>query len=256
MLRDIFTNRWILGSIALLIIIAGGCYFWYQHQLATYEKQAAEFVSCQAEVFPRQWEKNQKAKPKATTETEQAAEKAPVESDTPPAERKRTDTSPVAKDIETTQAQTRPSAGTSVENAETTDVRVSPFGFGPYPEVPEALGFSLDWDRLSSPEGELLMRVRIKLLNQGVAVEGAGFSENGRIYPIIRGTVYIGWSDNLQPNGKPYVARIRGHPLDDAAHDEIKTALDAGGTPPVGYTILEMDDAGRNPYKFLNLNKE
>ena len=42
MYRDFLTNKWILGSIALLIIIAGGCYFWYQHSLVDDRKAAAD----------------------------------------------------------------------------------------------------------------------------------------------------------------------------------------------------------------------
>lgn len=71
MLRDIFTHKWILGGIALLIIIAGGCYFWYQYTTAPYEKVAAE-----TSEYARQWEKEQKAaaKPVTTDVTKAPAE--------------------------------------------------------------------------------------------------------------------------------------------------------------------------------------
>ena len=42
MLREILTHKWILGSIALLIIVAVSCYFWYQHEISPYEKEAAK----------------------------------------------------------------------------------------------------------------------------------------------------------------------------------------------------------------------
>jgi len=63
MLRDIFKNKWILGGIALLIIIAGGCYFYYQYTIAQYEKQAAETAE-----FARQWKINQESKTKNEVE--------------------------------------------------------------------------------------------------------------------------------------------------------------------------------------------
>lgn len=42
MFRDILANKWILGSIALMIIVAVSCYFWYQHELSPYKKEFAE----------------------------------------------------------------------------------------------------------------------------------------------------------------------------------------------------------------------
>lgn len=40
MLHDIFTNRWVLGSIGFLIIIGTSCYFWYQLEVSPYKKDA------------------------------------------------------------------------------------------------------------------------------------------------------------------------------------------------------------------------
>ena len=73
MLRDIFTDKWILGGITLLIIIAGACYFWYQHSLADDRKAAAETAE-----FARQWERNRQAKQKAA-KAETRETKAPAE---------------------------------------------------------------------------------------------------------------------------------------------------------------------------------
>ena len=42
MIRDIITNKWFIGAIALLIIIAGACYLWYQYDTAPYRQEAAE----------------------------------------------------------------------------------------------------------------------------------------------------------------------------------------------------------------------
>lgn len=39
MLRDIFTNRWILCAIGFLIIFCIACFLWYQNQIATYEQE-------------------------------------------------------------------------------------------------------------------------------------------------------------------------------------------------------------------------
>lgn len=34
MLRDIWTNKWILGSLGFVILFTGARYFWYQHETA------------------------------------------------------------------------------------------------------------------------------------------------------------------------------------------------------------------------------
>ena len=78
MLRSMFTDKWILGSIALLIIIACGCYVWYQYTTAQYEKQYDEMAE-----FVRQLE-SQKAK-QNTGVSETKITKSPAESNTPTA---------------------------------------------------------------------------------------------------------------------------------------------------------------------------
>ncbi len=76
MIRDIFTNKWIIGAISLLIIIACGCYVWYRYNTTTYEKQAAE-----AAQYVHLWE-NHKAKQKAATKTETASTSIPTDGNT------------------------------------------------------------------------------------------------------------------------------------------------------------------------------
>ena len=77
MLRDIITNKWILGAIGFIILFAGVCYLWYQHQLAPYEKQAADT----AEIV-HQLEKNQQVQRKSSA-AERTTEEGLTDSDTP-----------------------------------------------------------------------------------------------------------------------------------------------------------------------------
>ena len=42
MYRDILTNKWFLAGIGFLVIFAGACYLYYQHDTAPYRQQAAE----------------------------------------------------------------------------------------------------------------------------------------------------------------------------------------------------------------------
>ena len=235
---DFRTNKWIIGGVLLLIIIAGGCYFWYQHSLADDRKAAAD-----AAEYARRLE-NQKAKQEAATETKTTLTKAPAENNT--AEKLSTNNE-VGNN---TEAETLQQSDTSAQTAETKDVPVSPFGFGPYPEIPDDYIIPPDkfnWDFWGETlQDELISRVRIKLWNQGIRSEGSSF-ENGKVYPTILGTVYVVWDGDR-------IRRISGHPDDD--FDAIEAALEAGQPPPEGITVLNRNEAGIDPYSFLELNKK
>ena len=150
-----------------------------------------------------------------------------------------------------------PTADTEVNNATQVaekaktpkkDKPVSLHGFRPYPKLPSHYPDWWSWKSThDDPEMELLEKVRIKLLNQGVDVRGAGM-ENGKVYPTIPGTVYIRWANDGM--GGRYIMDMSGHPDDD--HDYIQERLEAGETPS-GITVLEYDEAGINPYEYLDL---
>lgn len=42
MLRNVLINKWLLGSVVLLIIVAVSCYFWCQHETSPYEEEVAK----------------------------------------------------------------------------------------------------------------------------------------------------------------------------------------------------------------------
>ena len=241
MLRDVFTNKWILGGIILVIVITVGCVLWYQHELAPYRRMAAETEEMRQKLV----------RPKKVSDThsktEQAADQTSAESTTQSAKRERTETILMKKDIESSQTdKTEPSqAETPTQNTETADVPVSPFGFGPYPKVPEDYPTDVSWSSDDLPIYELMTRVRIKLWEEGQRTNGI-VEENGLLYPIIRGTVYIKWSDN----GKDII-RIIGHPKD--LSDDVVDQMYESGTIPTDFTVIDYDNAGIDPYKFLNL---
>ena len=126
------------------------------------------------------------------------------------------------------------------------DVPVSPHGFGAYPEVPTDFPEDVNWSDYEEdlPIYELMTRVQIKLWKQGHRAMGIS-EENGVMYPVIRGRVYIKWSRS----GKE-VLEVTGHPADmsDAIVNQIES-----GIIPAGLTVLNYDTAGIDPYEFLNL---
>ena len=134
----------------------------------------------------------------------------------------------------------------SAESQVSEDVPVSPHGFGAYPEVPADFPEDVNWSDYEEdlPIYELMTRVQIKLWKQGHRAMGIS-EENGVMYPVIRGRVYIKWSRS----GKE-VLEVTGHPTDmsDAIVNQIES-----GIIPAGLTVLNYDTAGIDPYEFLNL---
>ena len=90
-----------------------------------------------------------------------------------------------------------------------------------------------------------MTRVQIELWKQGQLVTGVS-EENGLIYPIIRGTVYIKWSHNGED-----IINFTGHPEDMS--DAIIDSMLESSTIPAGLKVLDYDKSGIDPYKFLNL---
>ena len=140
--------------------------------------------------------------------------------------------------------------------------RESPHGLGPYPDIPPDYPRQNIWDDLedlnennpfgrSSIDHELMHRVLIKLWNQGKKAEGAVLdSDNGRVYPMYKDTVYINWSEDENEDGSVdrYIGRYRCHPSLKDYRDSVEN-----GTQPSWLKVVAMADGGINPYSFLDL---
>ncbi len=250
MYRDILTNKWVLGGIGFLIVFAVACVLWYQHDTADERKAAAEAEELlhQSEAAKKVYDTNSVA--------EQTMDIVPAESETPTAEKAITEV--------TAEAESNMEAAEQQQSETLTDakVSVSPNGFGPYPEIPEEMGIPKDkenvfWENMSKiPHQELLVRVRVKLYQQGIQAEGATYKRSGLIYPIIKGVRYVEWDTREYPDGsvERYVARSTGHP-DDGFRDITKGIILESDIPS-HFKIYTYPDGGIDPYVFLNLSKE
>ncbi len=246
MFRDIVGNKWVIGGVAFLIVFAVACVFWYRYDTAPDRKSAAET----AELL-RQW-----AAKKAVTDSEAAD--IPADSTTLNTEK----TTRAVRETDTsTEAETKTYKVGDIYVGKTPppipvsqDQLVSPYGFGPYPELPKGFG-PITWPRKSA-NSELRIRVKIKLLKQGIPVEGSVMS-NGLVYPIIKGVRYVIWGES---DGKQYLRRSLGHPDDGDymrtikkeknARDESITAADFPGIK-----LVPFEEGGIDPYTFLDLPK-
>ena len=147
-----------------------------------------------------------------------------------------------------------PSAESNEEIAE--DVPVSPYGFGPYPPLPEGWGPET-WNNISANH-ELMARVEVKLISQGINVEGSAM-EDGLVYPIIKGILYVKWRTSPGPSGvERYISDTLGHPDDG---DRIASIKEERGMDfseddiPSDIKLVPFEEGGIDPYEFLGLQK-
>ena len=130
------------------------------------------------------------------------------------------------------------------------EVRISPFGFGPYPEIPEGFPFDNPWDvPTTNATFELMHRVQIKLWNEGKRPEGMTW-EKGRVYPIYPNTIYVEWDyfDAEDGSMERYISEVTAGTLSP----EADALLDEGIIPP-GVTVYKYSEAGIDPYSYLGL---
>ena len=139
MLREYFTNRWVIGGFCFLTVFGIACYFWYQHELAPYEQSKAETAEMLRQADLQKSDTDRDAKPTAD---------APMESTTSTTEKNRNPD--IGSQEETNRNETedkgffltddiyigpKPPPIPVPKNA-----LISPYGFGPYPELPEGFG--------------------------------------------------------------------------------------------------------------------
>lgn len=254
MFRDFVGNKWIIGGIVFLIVLSVACVFWYRYDTAPDRRDAAETAEA-----VREWEVTQKANTDNMTEDEIYT---PAESTTQTAEKSITKTDstrtkgPVFGDPKEVLAEAQLSERTDVV------IKVSPYGFGPYPDVPEDLlgGMVPSWEWSEEkklkfgPEHmrnqEAIDRVMIKLWNQGDQEFYGAVGDYNTVYPLYPNTVYIEWDDIELPDGTIH-RMIKGYcaPTD---FPDLTMEQQMKGEIPAGYRVLDMQADAINVSEFLN----
>ncbi len=244
MFRDILSSRAIFAGLVVLVLLVSGSLFYYWHVQRT---SKAEFQ--RSERFLQELEAQNPTRPAQVVDV-------PTDTQTSDFVNTPDEHTDTAMSDETVAL---PNETDSVdlsdvfllndlvsEAAPAEDVPVSPHGFGAYPEVPADFPKDVNWSDYEEdlPVYELMTRVQIKLWKQGHRAMGIS-EEYGRMYPVIRGRVYVRWSRS----GKE-ILEVTGHPADmsDAVVNQIES-----GIIPAGLTVLDYDTAGIDPYAFLNL---
>ena len=141
------------------------------------------------------------------------------------------------------------------------DIPVSPFGFGPYPEIPAdyaARHGQTVWQypgnvpRSNQRNIELIHRVMIASWNEGdTHFTGATF-EDGKVYLQYLNTMYVRYTVHEGADGT--VQRRIGE-WTSGEHNQSAIDQILEGKIPTGVTLIDMDseDVGIDPYTFLGL---
>ena len=130
----------------------------------------------------------------------------------------------------------------------------SPFGFGPYPPIPDTWPADVKYWPCESAEFELMQRVRIKLASEEKEITGMTM-KNGLVYINTPGTAYVEWSESGTLSG------LSGDPKTCLRLQGIIKALAEQGKPftekdvPDDIKLVPHDEAGIDPYQFLGLPK-
>ena len=226
-------SKWIIGAAFLLLIIAAGCFLWYQHTTAA-DKQAAE----QAEKLLQEWEAD---KAKQTITADKESTQAPADTTTP-AEK------PTPHNIgEDTETKTN-------DNTKK-PVRISRYGFGVLPDIPDEAPIAPFDDNMDA-EQELLALTLLKLWNDGDKNIGGGFydPEQGKVYPYYPNVIYVEYGIGLDIHTLEQIVKIVGATSSFDNADVVDEVVRYGTYPP-GYELIDVEDSGIDPYVFLDLPK-
>ncbi len=251
MFSDILTNKWFMRT-CLLIIIACIVFIVFVEIDSTRFKRGIMKLQNQRET-PQQVD--------TFPDTESMSEISPMESTTPHED------NPIVESSDVLETDIISDAGQeqqTVMHEETADaLEVSPFGFGPYPEVPEGMLNSIkqpykpiwkdtNWPNIGLPEmAELLSRVAIKAWKEGLHRDWIGIgSSNGIIYFNYPKTVYVWYGEKENDDGSitRYFIRAKGMSL---SLEQMRK-----GIVPPGVRVLDGEKEGIDPYEYLDLPKQ
>ena len=148
-----------------------------------------------------------------------------------------------------------------ISEEEPAEVPVSPFGFGPYPEVPAGYAArhgQTVWQYpgslpLSNQRNiELIHRVMIASWNEGDTHFISATLKDGKVYLQYPNTMYVRYKVRERSDGtvRRYITRWSSGEHNQSAIDQILE-----GKIPTGVTLIDMDseDVGIDPYTFLGL---
>ena len=257
MLRDLLSSRWFQGGFAFFVLCVSGSllYSWHVHRTteAEFGKRPQPVVSIEN-------------KPSTNTapvdfQTEGVVNTPDENTDTPMSDE------PEAETIDATEFADIADVflpDDSEEEAPAEEVAVSPFGFGPYPEVPADYPFTPFWLRYQEdPERydakyetemlktkELLSRVMVKAWTEGLRdfTGGSGSLTTGKYYLHFPNAIYVEYGEPYENEDGTFTTPISSY---TGGNVHLTPEQMQKGEVPSGVRVIEGD--GYNPYEYLDL---
>ncbi len=257
MLRDLLSSRWFQGGLVFFVLVVGGSllYSWYLLRITEAE-------------FGRKTLTVESLKNKQATGTAPVDFQAEGSVDTPD---ENTDTQmPDTTEALPNETETLDLADAFLpedfvsEKTLAEDVPVSPYGFGPYPEVPADYPFTPFWFRYQEdPERydakydtemlkskELLSRVMVKAWTEGIRdfTGGSGSLITGKYYLHIPNAIYVEYGEPYENEDGTFTTPISSY---TGGNVHLTPEQMQKGEVPSGVRVIEGD--GYDPYEYLDL---
>ena len=255
MFGDLLSSRWFQAGLAFFVLCVGGSLLYSWHVQRTTESEFAKRP--QPVVSPLKNRSETNTAP-VDFQTEGVVNTPEEHTETPMPDETEAETIDETEFSDLADAFLPDDVGTE-EEAPAEEVAVSPHGFGAYPEIPAGYPFTPFWLR-PPPKGnksrdqlmrkELLSRVMVKAWTDGDHnFIGAGLTE-GKVYLNYPDVIYVKY-------GEPYenkdgelirpITRVKGAGIVLSPEDA------RNGITPPGYQVKDFDDAGYDPYTYLDL---
>ena len=245
MFKDLLSSRLIQAGLAFFVLVVGGSLLYSWHVQRTTEKEMARHAR-----FLQGLQNQNETRLAEIVIVENGNETA--ESVHTPTERatniaKDTETPVLPRDSESFEAMGAflpADVGTEETLAE--EVPVSPYGFGPYPEVPEDLPLmeprSFDWTG-KNEQDELVMRVMIKAWTEGDRSFRGAKMVDGKVLLYVPNTAHFRYRETTTEDGSVVRTRVLAVAPDIELPKEFHP----------GVRVLHFDEAAIDPYEYLDL---
>ena len=209
MFRDLLSSRLIQAGLVSLVLVVGGSLLYSWHVQRTTETEFGKRPLAVVSIENTQ----ETSTALVDFQTEGIVNMPDENTDTPMSDTTEAETIDATEFADLADAFLPDDIGT--KEAPAKEGAVSPFGFGPYPEIPMDYPHLESWDQIADdddPEWELMARVMIKLWKRGEKVIAASMA-NGLVYPTFTDTLYIKWAEYEGPNGTVrYISEVTGDP--------------------------------------------
>ena len=250
--RSMISSRLIQAGIAFFVLVVGGSLLYAWHLRRTTD---AEFATPDKRQ-QRAEEPQDVRSPEPVLETD-AVESEPAAIEVVPDDKEALPADAVSEVADPADVGSPEAEAIAVDG----DVPVSPYGFGPYPEVPDDYFGEPIWVWDPNPHNdfvdearmniELIDRVLVKLWWEGDRAIVGGSTFEDRVYPLYADIVYVKWKEGKLPDGGTY--RYPGFQLTGAADEEFSDEDFMENNYPPHVKLVDIYEAGYDPYEFLNL---